>query len=77
MVLYSNETRYGVSVVLIAICVIAIMLNETIYSLGRINVGYFFNKENAVTLTIYLLVACVAAFTLMGNFGFQSIKNCG
>ena len=77
MVLYSNETRYGVSVVLIAICGIAIMLNEPIYSLGRINVGYFFNKENAVMLTIYLLVACVAAFTLMGNFGFQSIKNCG
>ena len=77
MVLYSNETRYGVSVVLIAICGIAIMLNQPIYSLGKINVAYFFNKENAVMLTIYLLVACVAAFTLMGNFGFQSIRNCG
>jgi hypothetical protein len=77
MVLYSNETRYGVSVVLIAICGIAIMLNQPIYSLGRIHIGYFFNKDNAIALTIYFVFMCIAAFTLMGNFGFQSIKNCG
>jgi hypothetical protein len=77
LVLYSNETRYGASVVLISICGIAILINEYDLLKVKFNFRILLSKENMIALTVYLFFAGVASFTLMGDFGFQTIKNCG
>ena len=77
LVLYSNETRYGASVVLIAICGVSIALNEYSFLKEKIDSKRFFLRENIIAFSVYLFFASIAAFTLMGDFGFQTIKNCG
>jgi hypothetical protein len=77
LVLYSNETRYGLSVVLIAICGIAICVSRFNLSTEIIGLGGTFTKANVATLAVYIFLSGIAVFTLMGNFGFETIKNCG
>jgi hypothetical protein len=77
LVLYSNETRYGAIVVMIGICGIAIRLNQISNFHGTISSFRLFTKENVIPLVIYVFFGVVAVLTLMGNFGFQTIKNCG
>lgn len=77
LVLYSNETRYGAIVVMIGICGIAITLNRISFVNGVISSRLMFTRENVIPLVIYICFAGIAVFTLMGDFGFQTIKNCG
>lgn len=77
LVLYSNETRYGLSVVLIAICGIAISVSRFNLSSEKIRLSGIFTKSNITTFSVYIVLSGIAMFTLMGNFGFQTIKNCG
>ena len=77
LVLYSNETRYGLSVVLIAICGIAICVSRFNLSTEIIGLGGTFTKANVATIAVYIFLTGIAVFTLMGNFGFETIKNCG
>jgi hypothetical protein len=77
LVLYSNETRYGLSVVLIAICGIAICVSQFNLSTEIIGLSGILNKANVATLAVYIFLSGIAVFTLMGNFGFETIKNCG
>jgi hypothetical protein len=77
LVLYSNETRYGLSVVLIAICGIAICVSRFNLSTEIIGLSGTFTKANVATLAVYIFLSGIAVFTLMGNFGFETIKNCG
>jgi hypothetical protein len=76
LVLYSNETRYGLSVVLIAICGIAICVSRFNLSTEIIGLGGTFTKANVATIAVYIFLSGIAVFTLMGNFGFETIKNC-
>lgn len=77
LVLYSNETRYGLSVVLIAICGIAICVSRFNLSTEIIGLGGTFTNANVATIAVYIFLSGIAVFTLMGNFGFETIKNCG
>jgi hypothetical protein len=77
LVLYSNETRYGLSVVLIAICGIAICVSRFNLSTEIIGLSGTFTKANVATIAVYIFLSGIAVFTLMGNFGFETIKNCG
>jgi len=77
LVLYSNETRYGLSVVLIAICGVAIFISRINLSSEKIGLIGTFTKSNIATIAVYMVLSGIAVFTLMGNFGFQTIKNCG
>ena len=77
LVLYSNETRYGLSVVLIAICGVAICVSGFNMSSEKIGLNGTFTKSNIATIAVYIVLSGIAVFTLMGNFGFQTMKNCG
>jgi hypothetical protein len=76
LVLYSNETRYGALVVMIGICGIAITFNQLCIVNGTISLRSLFTKENAIALVIYICLGVVAVLILMGDSGFQTIKNC-
>ena len=77
LVLYSNETRYGALVVMIGICGIAITFNQLSIVNETISLSSLFTKENTIALVIYICLGVVAVLMLMGDSGFQTIKNCG
>lgn len=77
LILYTNETRYGASVVILAICGVALYATQFKIEFGRIVVGGQLNGQIAGTFAVYTILTLVAVFTLVGDFGFQSISNCG
>jgi hypothetical protein len=77
VVLYSNETRYGLAVVLLSVCGFATIINNIEVQNGRVYSPAFLRKENVVTLILFICLLVIATLTLVGEFGFQSIKNCG
>ena len=76
LVLYSNETRYGLSVLLIAICGIAIAIDSRWRSPNENSPMSYFSRWNITTVILFTVLSLTAIFTLMGNFGFTSIANC-
>jgi hypothetical protein len=76
LVLYSNETRYGLSVLLIAICGIAIAIDSRWRSSNEDSSATYLSKWNIATLIVFTVLFLTAIFTLMGDFGFTSIANC-
>jgi hypothetical protein len=76
LVLYSNETRYGLSVLLIAICGIAIAIDSRWRSSNEDSSATYLSKWNIATVIVFTVLFLTAMFTLMGDFGFTSIANC-
>jgi prepilin signal peptidase PulO-like enzyme (type II secretory pathway) len=62
---------------MIGICGIAITFNQLSIDNETISLSSLFTKENAIALVIYICLGVVAVLMLMGDSGFQTIKNCG
>ena len=76
LVLYSNETRYGLSVLLIAICGIAIAIDSRWRSSNEDSSATYLSKWNIATVIVFTVLFLTAIYTLIGDFGFTSIANC-
>jgi len=75
LVLYHSETRYGLLVVLLAVCGLAALItlvNNGFEPINRLR----FERTFVVSFLIYCALAAIAIFTFSGSFGLSHLKQC-
>jgi hypothetical protein len=75
LVLYHSETRYGLLVVVLAICGIAALITMT--SNGNQSLEKLRSSRTLVILlAIYVVLAVMAIYTFSGSFGLTNLTHC-
>jgi len=75
LVLYHSETRYGLLVVILAICGVAALITTTsngVQSLEKLRSS----RTLFISLAIYLVLTVIAIYTFSGSFGLTNLNHC-
>jgi hypothetical protein len=75
LVLYHSETRYGLLVVLLAVCGLAALITLVSNGIEPLN-RLCFERTFVVSFFIYCALAAIAIFTFSGSFGLSHLKQC-
>ncbi len=75
LVLYHSETRYGLLVIILAICGLAALM--TLISNGVESLKTLCcQRVFVVSFAVYIVLAILAVFTFSGSFGLTNLKHC-
>jgi hypothetical protein len=75
LVLYHSETRYGLLVIILAICGLAALM--TLISNGAESLKTLCcQRAFVISLAVYIVLAILAVFTFSGSFGLTNLKHC-